>query len=43
MDQNDVSEIEPKAKKPRLEGVSVKRERTNSPASPDMLRDQEMM
>ena len=43
MDQSDVWEIEPKAKNPRLEGVLIKRECTDSPASPDMLRDQEMM
>ena len=43
MDQNDVWEIEPKAKDPRFEGVSVKRECPDSPTSPDMLWDQGMM
>ena len=40
---NDIWEIESKAIYPRLEGVTVKREHTDSPASPEMLHDQRIM
>ena len=40
---NDIWEIESKAKNPRLERVMVKRERTDSPTSPEMLHDQGIM
>ena len=44
MDANiDIWEIESKGKNPRLEGVMVKRERTHSPAIPEMLHDQGIM
>ena len=39
----DTWEIESKAKNPRLEGVMVKSECTNSPASLEMLHDQGIM